>query len=138
METDKPFPLALCELVIENDYVTHTGKPSWAVFASELEGFHYDSLRRVAIGKRYPSARIIEECARCSAFGPSTSSSTGSTSPSATLTLASSASSERAITPPFGQQPKRRHALATDQSSSPPVDQQKNYANSGLFIVHGG
>ncbi len=64
METTKPFPLALRELVIENDYVTQTGKPNWAAFASELQGFHYDSLRRVAAGRRFPSARLIEECAR--------------------------------------------------------------------------
>jgi hypothetical protein len=64
METAKPFPLALRELVIENDYVTQTGKPNWAAFASELEGFHYESIRRVAAGRRFPSARLIEECAR--------------------------------------------------------------------------
>jgi hypothetical protein len=64
METAKPFPIALRELVIENDYVTQTGKPNWAAFASELDGFHYESIRRVAAGRRYPSARLIEECAR--------------------------------------------------------------------------
>lgn len=64
METADPFPLALRELVIENDYVTQTGKPSWAAFAAELEGFHYESIRRVAAGRRYPSMRLIEECAR--------------------------------------------------------------------------
>jgi hypothetical protein len=64
METAKPFSLALRELVIENDYVTQTGKPNWAAFAAELDGFHYDSLRRAAIGRRYPSVRLMEECAR--------------------------------------------------------------------------
>jgi hypothetical protein len=64
METAKPFPLALRELVIENDYVTQTGKPNWAAFAAQLEGFHYESIRRVAAGRRVPSARLIEECAR--------------------------------------------------------------------------
>lgn len=64
METTDPFPLALRELVIENDYVTLTGKPNWAAFAAELEGFHYESLRRVAVGRRHPSPRLIEECAR--------------------------------------------------------------------------
>ena len=64
METESPFTLALRELVIENDYVTQTGKPNWAAFAAELKGFHYESIRRVAAGRRYPSARLIEECAR--------------------------------------------------------------------------
>jgi len=64
METADPFPLALRELVIKNDYVTQTGKPNWAAFAAELEGFQYESIRRVAAGRRYPSARLIEECAR--------------------------------------------------------------------------
>ncbi len=62
--TESPFPLALRELVIENDYVTQTGRPNWAAFAAELEGFHYESIRRVAAGRRYPSPRLIEECAR--------------------------------------------------------------------------
>lgn len=64
METAKPFPLALRELVIENDYVTQTGRPNWAALAAELDGFHYESIRRVASGRRYPSAKLIEECAR--------------------------------------------------------------------------
>jgi transcriptional regulator with XRE-family HTH domain len=64
METAEPFPLALRELVIENDYVTQTGKPNWAAFAAEFEDMQYESIRRVAAGRRYPSARLIEECAR--------------------------------------------------------------------------
>jgi hypothetical protein len=64
METAKPFPLALRELLIENDYVTRTGKPNWAAFASELEGFHYETLRQAATGRRRASPHLIEECAR--------------------------------------------------------------------------
>ena len=64
METTNPFPLALRELVIENEYVTQTGKPNWTAFASELDGVHYESVRRVAAGRRFPSPRLIEECAR--------------------------------------------------------------------------
>lgn len=37
METADTFPLALRELVIDNDYMTQTGKPNWAAFASEHE-----------------------------------------------------------------------------------------------------
>jgi hypothetical protein len=64
METTKPFPVALRELLIENDFVTRTGKPNGAAFASELEGLHYETLRRVAGGRRAPSPRLMEECAR--------------------------------------------------------------------------
>lgn len=70
METTKPFALALRELVIDNDYVTRAGKPNWAAFASELQGFHYETLRRVATGRRPPSPRLIEECARALRLRP--------------------------------------------------------------------
>lgn len=63
METTKPFPAALRELVMENDYVTRTGKPNWAAFAAGLRGFHYETLRRAATGRRAPSPRLLEECA---------------------------------------------------------------------------
>jgi hypothetical protein len=64
METTMPFPLALRELVIENDFVTQTGKPNWSALASELDGVHYETLRQAATGRRRPSPRLIEECAR--------------------------------------------------------------------------
>lgn len=64
METTEPFPLALRELVIDNDYVTRSGKPNWAAFATQVEGFHYETLRRVATGRRDPSPQLIQECAR--------------------------------------------------------------------------
>jgi hypothetical protein len=64
METTKPFPLALRELVIENDYVTRSGNPNWAALAAELEGFHYETLRQAATGRRRATPRLIEECAR--------------------------------------------------------------------------
>lgn len=64
MDTTKPFAVALRELVIDNDYVTQRGEPNWAAFASELEGVHYETLRRAAIGRTRPSPSLIEECAR--------------------------------------------------------------------------
>lgn len=70
METTNPFSLALRELLIENDYVTQRGTPNWAAFASELEGFHYETLRRAATGRRSPSPKLIEECARALRLRP--------------------------------------------------------------------
>lgn len=64
MEATKPFPLALRELTLENDFVTQTGKPNWAALASELEGVHYETLRQAATGRRPPTPRLMEECAR--------------------------------------------------------------------------
>lgn len=64
METTEPFPLALRELAIENDYVTQGGKPNWAALASELEGLHYETLRQAATGRRRPTPHLMEECAR--------------------------------------------------------------------------
>ncbi len=64
MQTTKPFPLALRELMIDNDYVTQGGKPNWAALASELEGLHYETLRQAATGRRRPTPHLIEECAR--------------------------------------------------------------------------
>lgn len=70
METTQPFPLALRELVIDNDYVTRSGNPSWAAFASQLEGLHYETVRRAATGQRAPTPRLIEECARALRLRP--------------------------------------------------------------------
>lgn len=71
METTKPFALALRELVMENDFVTRTGKPNWAAFAAALDGIHYETLRRAATGRRLPSPRLMEECARALRYRPS-------------------------------------------------------------------
>lgn len=64
IETDRPFGAALRELLVENDYSTETGRPNWSAFASELEGVHYETLRRAVVGQRRPSPHLIEECAR--------------------------------------------------------------------------
>jgi hypothetical protein len=63
-QTTKPFPVALRELVVEHDYVTRMGAPNWAAFAAQLDDFHYETVRRVATGRRQPGRRLIEECAR--------------------------------------------------------------------------
>lgn len=64
METTIPFQFALRELAIENDVVTRTGKPNWAALASELNGVQYETLRQAATGRRRPTPRLMEECAR--------------------------------------------------------------------------
>ncbi len=64
METTDPFPVALGQLLIDNDYVTLRGRPNWAAFASQLNGFHYETVRRAATGRRTPTPALLEECAR--------------------------------------------------------------------------
>jgi hypothetical protein len=55
---------ALRELVIEHDYATRSGNPNWRAFAAELEGIHYETLRKAVAGERRPSRALLEECAR--------------------------------------------------------------------------
>lgn len=64
METTRPFSVTLRDLLIEHDYVTASGKPKWSAFAVELDGVHYETLRRAVAGERRPSSRLMEECAR--------------------------------------------------------------------------
>lgn len=64
METTEPFPIALRELIVEHDYATRSGNPNWSAFAGRLHRVHYETLRRVASGKRVPSPALMEECAR--------------------------------------------------------------------------
>jgi hypothetical protein len=64
METVAPFPLALHELLVDNDLVTQTGRPNWAALVSELRSVHYETLRQAATGRRRPTPRLMEECAR--------------------------------------------------------------------------
>jgi len=64
MHTEKPFRLALRELVMDSDYVTQGGTPNWAALAADLDGIHYETLRQAAAGSRRASMRLIEECAR--------------------------------------------------------------------------
>lgn len=63
-ETTDPFGPALSALLVEHDYATASGKPKWATFAAELEGVYCETLRRAVAGKRRPSPKLIEECAR--------------------------------------------------------------------------
>jgi hypothetical protein len=63
-ETTKRFGAALRELLIERDYATRSGNPNWRAFAAELEGIHYETLRKAVAGERRPSRRLLEECAR--------------------------------------------------------------------------
>jgi hypothetical protein len=68
--TNQRFGSALSELLLERDYSTQTGKPNWTAFARELQGAHYETLRRAVSGEREPSPRLLEGCARVVAIDP--------------------------------------------------------------------
>ncbi len=60
----KPFNEALAELLREHDYTTQTGNVNWHAFAAELDGLHYETLRKVLTGQRSVTPHVMEECAR--------------------------------------------------------------------------
>jgi transcriptional regulator with XRE-family HTH domain len=68
--TSKPFSEALRELLLERDYATQTGKPNWTAFAEQLDGIHYETLRKTVAGDRQPTLKLIEHCARALAITP--------------------------------------------------------------------
>jgi hypothetical protein len=69
-EATKRFGVALRELLIEHDYSTRSGNPNWRAFAAELDGIHYETLRKAVVGERRPSWILLEECARALRLRP--------------------------------------------------------------------
>jgi hypothetical protein len=45
-------------------WLTSAGNPNWHVFANELDGVHYETLRKALAGEREPTPAVMEECAR--------------------------------------------------------------------------
>jgi len=68
--TRKPFGQALAELLRESDYTTNTGNVNWRAFARELDGIHYETLRKAVAGERTATPHIIEEVARALRIRP--------------------------------------------------------------------
>lgn len=63
-ETSEPFPLALRDLLAGSEHRTKGGRPNWSSFAAELDGVHYETLRRTIAGEQPPSPELMEVCAR--------------------------------------------------------------------------
>jgi plasmid maintenance system antidote protein VapI len=61
---------ALADLLRENDYTTSTGNPNWHAFARELDGIHYETLRKAVNGQRGVTPELIEEVARALRIRP--------------------------------------------------------------------
>jgi hypothetical protein len=59
-----PFVEELLALLSESDFSTSSGRPNLAAFARELNGVHYETLRRVVVGERPASLRLISEATR--------------------------------------------------------------------------
>lgn len=62
--TNKPFHEALAELLREHDFTTQTGNVNWHAFSRELDGVHYETLRKVLAGQRSVTPHVMEEVAR--------------------------------------------------------------------------
>lgn len=60
----QPFGRAVNDLLRESEWVTATGNPNVHAFAAQLDGIHYESLRKAMAGERLPSPALIEEVAR--------------------------------------------------------------------------
>jgi hypothetical protein len=68
--TSKPFGVALAELLRESDFTTSTGNPNWNAFARQLDGFHYETLRKAIAGERTVTVPLMEEVARALSIKP--------------------------------------------------------------------
>jgi hypothetical protein len=64
MRAKGPFRTELLKLLAESDYVTTGGRPNLASFARDLNGIHYETVRRVVRGEAPVSLRLLEETAR--------------------------------------------------------------------------
>lgn len=67
---NEPFGKALAALLRESDWVTSTGNPNWHAFARELDGVHYETLRKAVAGERQVTPAIMEEVARALRIKP--------------------------------------------------------------------
>lgn len=60
----EPFGRAVNDLLRESEWVTSTGAPNLHAFAEQLDGVHYESLRKAMAGERIPTPALMEEVAR--------------------------------------------------------------------------
>jgi len=68
----RPFPQALEELLCDDDLYTawSSGRLNLSAIAAALEGVGHGVLRDAYRGKRDPTARLMEECARVGRVSP--------------------------------------------------------------------
>lgn len=62
--TNRPFGVIVRDLLIERGCVTAIGNPNWSDFALQLDGVHYETLRKAITGERHPGPKIIEAVAK--------------------------------------------------------------------------
>jgi hypothetical protein len=51
------------DLLIARGVTTGIGNPNWSGFALELDGIHYETLRKAVTGERAPARKIMEAVA---------------------------------------------------------------------------
>jgi hypothetical protein len=64
------FGATLRNLLIDAGVITRIGNPNWGALALRMNGGNYESLRKAVTGERQPSAKLMEEAARCLAVDP--------------------------------------------------------------------
>jgi len=68
---DKPFGRALQHLLADREeFLTAGGNVNWRAVAAQLEGVHYESLRKCVSGERLPTQRLIEQAAELAGVSP--------------------------------------------------------------------
>ena len=65
------FGALLRDHLIERDIVTGIGNPNWSAFAEQLEGVHYETLRKAVAGERPPGPGLMEAVAEGLGVQPS-------------------------------------------------------------------
>lgn len=59
----KTFGQVVRDLLIERGMITPIGNPNWSEFARDLEGVHYETLRKAVTGDRRPLPDLMRACA---------------------------------------------------------------------------
>ena len=68
---ERPFGRALHDLLADREeFLTATGNINWRSVAGQLEGVHYESLRKCVAGERIPTLRLIEQVAQLAGVSP--------------------------------------------------------------------
>ena len=65
MNGEKTFGIVVRDYLLAQggDYVTGIGNPNWSRFAEDIDGVHYETLRKAVAGERAPGVGLMESVA---------------------------------------------------------------------------
>jgi len=61
--SEPTFGVVLRDLLVERGITTRMGNPNWSAFVQDVDGVHYETLRKAVTGERPPSPELMEACA---------------------------------------------------------------------------